>query len=79
MTALVSLRLNESLLKEMKAKAQLLHLSQTEYIRKAIQLLNNETEKQERRKRLKQASLRVRKESMEINQEFSEIDHDPQD
>jgi len=39
--------------------------------------MNNETEKQERTKRLKNASLRVRKESMRVNAEFSEIEHDP--
>lgn len=77
MTALVSIRLNDALLHEMKAKAQVLHLSQTDYIRRAIERMNDETEKQERGQRLTQASLHVRKESMKINAEFSEIEDDP--
>ena len=76
MTSLVSIRLNDKLFHEMKLKAHALHLSKTDYIRKAIELMNNETERQERKQRMKQASLRVRKESMKINNEFSEIDYD---
>ena len=78
MTSLVSIRLNDTLLQSMKANAHRIHLSQTDYIRKAIQLMNCETEGVERKKRLKNASLRVRKESMKINAEFSEIEHDPE-
>ncbi len=77
MTSLVSISLNDGLLQEIKANAHLLHLSQTNYIRKAIENMNHEIEKQERKKRLKKASLRVRKESMKINAEFSEIERDP--
>ncbi|MCH9770530.1 MAG: hypothetical protein K0U12_06595 [Gammaproteobacteria bacterium] len=62
MTSLISIRLNDELLKEMRAKACVLHLSQTDDIRKAIKLMNHEIEKQERNKRLKQVSLRVREE-----------------
>jgi Arc/MetJ-type ribon-helix-helix transcriptional regulator len=78
MTSLVSIRLNDELLQKMKAKAHVLHLSQTDYIRKAIELMNDETEKRERTKRLQHASLRVRKESMKINTEFSDIEYDPE-
>ena len=77
MTALISIRLSEDLLQIMKAHAHTLHLSKTDYIRKTIELMNQEIEKGEREKRLKDASLRVRKESMMINAEFSEIEHDP--
>lgn len=78
MTSLVSIRMNDKLLKEMKTNAHRLQLSQTEYIRKAIEHMNNEIERQERKKKLKNASLRVRKESMKINAEFSEIEDDPE-
>ncbi len=78
MRSLVSVRLNDELLHEMKNHALLLHLSQTDYIRKAIELMNAEARKNEREQRLKQASLRVRKESMKVNAEFSEIEHDPE-
>lgn len=56
----------------------LLHLSQTEYIRKAIRSMNDKIERHRREQRLKQASLRVRKESIKINAEFSKIDRDPE-
>jgi hypothetical protein len=78
MTSLISVRVNDALLKETKANAYRLHLSQTDYIRKAIELMNNEARKYERKKRLQEASLRVRKESMKINAEFSEIENDPE-
>ncbi|OGT49419.1 MAG: hypothetical protein A3E82_06410 [Gammaproteobacteria bacterium RIFCSPHIGHO2_12_FULL_38_11] len=79
MTSLVSIRLNDDLFREMKANAQMLHLSQTDYIRKAIEIMNDEIVKKQRRRRLKEASLLVRKESMKINAEFSEVEHDPED
>lgn len=78
MASLVSFRINEALLHAMKTNAQYLHLSQTEYIRQAIEHMNHETEKQERKKRLQAASLRVREESMAVNDEFKEIEHDPE-
>jgi Arc/MetJ-type ribon-helix-helix transcriptional regulator len=79
MSSLVSIRINEALLKSMRQHAHQLHLSQTEYIRKAIELLNREVDKQERKKRMEEASMRVRDNSMRVNAEFSEIDHDPED
>ena len=76
MTSLVSIRLNDALFKEMKSRAQVLHLTQTDYIRRAIEYMNRETEKQQRRKRLMRVSLRVRKNSLRINSEFSRIEDD---
>ena len=77
MKALVSVRLSEPLIEAMNQNAHALHLSQTDYIRKAIELMNHETEKKKRAERLMNASLRVREESMKINAEFDEIEHDP--
>ena len=77
MSSLVSVRLNDQLIQAMKAKASILHLSQTDYIRRAIERLNDEIELQERSERMKRASLLTRAESMRVNAEFSEIDHDP--
>lgn len=79
MMSLVSVRIDEALLKKMKTQAELLHLSQTDYIRKAIELMNQKMEKLHRRKRLMGVSLRARKSSMKINAEFSEIEHDIKD
>lgn len=78
MTSLVSVRLSDELLQTMRTQAQLLHLSQTDYIRQAIEHMNHETQLQLRKQRLERASLRVRGESMKINAELSDIDHDPE-
>lgn len=78
MTSLVSIRINDKLLQTIKVNAHLLHLSQTEYIRQAIERMNAETESQKRKERLKKASFLVRKESMKINAEFEAIEHDPE-
>ncbi len=75
---LISIRLADQLLNEVKLRAQILHMSQTEYIRKAIEYMNEEVLRQQRQQKLAQASLRVRKESMVINDEFSRIEHDPE-
>lgn len=78
MTSLISIRLQDDLLREIKHNAHVLHLSQTDYIRKAIKSMNENIAKYERKKKLQEASLRVRKESMKINAEFNEIEHDPE-
>ncbi len=75
--SLVSIRLADNLLNETKIRAQALHMSQTEYIRKAIERMNEEVLKQERKQKLTQASLKVRNESMLVNAEFSRIEYDP--
>ncbi len=76
--SLISIRLTDKLLQEVKVKAQTLHMTQTTYIRKAIEHMNEEVSQQERRQNLMKASLRVRKESMAVNAEFSRIEHDPE-
>ena len=78
MASLVTIRMNEELRKSMQTNANRLHLSQTDYIRKAIEQMNNQIEKKERKERLQNASLMVRKNSMEINAEFSAIEYDPE-
>jgi hypothetical protein len=76
--SLISIRLNDSLLHETKAKAQILHISQTEYIRRAIEHMNEEITKEEHRQKLMLVSRRVREHSMRVNHEFDEIEHDPE-
>ncbi len=76
--SLVSVRLDSRLLNELKAVSQTLHMSQADYIRKAIEHMNEEVLKRERKQKLIKASLRVRDESMLVNAEFSRIEHDPE-
>lgn len=72
----ISIRLPEKLLHQLDQMAKLLHIQRTEYIRKAIEHMNTEIDKNARKEKLVQASLRVREESMRINKEFSDIEHD---
>ncbi len=62
MTSLVSIRLNNNVFHELKA----------------VNLLNNEIEKKDSKRKLQQASLRVRDKSMRLNAEFSEVECDPE-
>ncbi|WP_395946095.1 hypothetical protein [Caedibacter taeniospiralis] len=78
MTSMISVRLNEQLLQAVRANASFLHLSQTEYIRQAIEHMNVEMQRQISEAKLKKASLKVRRESMKINAEFDEIERDPE-
>lgn len=75
----LSIRLPDKLLRELDHGARIHHIPRSEYIRKAIELMNQETKKRERKQKLAKASLRVRKESMKVNEEFSRIEHDPED
>lgn len=75
----ISIRLSNKLLDEVNMKAQALHISRAEYIRRAIERMNNESLDQERKQQLIHASLRVRNQSMEVNAEFSQIENDPKD
>lgn len=74
MASIISVRLSDKLFQQMRTNAQDLSMSQTEYVRKAIGCMNAHIEELARTEKLKQASLRVRKESMAVNKEFSQIE-----
>ena len=73
----ISLTLSDELLKTSGQCAKLLQLSTAEYIRRAIARMNSNTRRQLRAKRLADASHKVRLESMRVNAEFEDIEHDP--
>lgn len=77
--SVISVRLPNELLNELDVRAHAIHLQRSEYIHLAIDHMNMTIKNKERINRLKIASLRVRKESMCINKEFSRIEHDPKD
>jgi metal-responsive CopG/Arc/MetJ family transcriptional regulator len=74
--SVISIRLPDKLLNQLDHMARFLHIKRAEYIRKAIEHMNEEIDKNERKEKLIQASLRVRNDSMRINKEFSDIEHD---
>jgi predicted transcriptional regulator len=76
MTA-ISLKLPDDLLEASGEYARALHLSRAEYIRRAIERMNQETRVRLRAQRLAEASRRVRDESRRVNAEFAAIEQDP--
>jgi metal-responsive CopG/Arc/MetJ family transcriptional regulator len=76
MTA-VSLRLPDALVKEADRRARELSIPRAEYVRRAIVALNAQMSAAQRRKRMVDASRRVRGESMRVNAEFDAIEDAP--
>ncbi len=72
----ISLKLPDDLLRKSDHCAEAARLSRAEYIRRAIERMNRETEARLRADRLAKASRKVRKESMKVNAEFSAIEDD---
>lgn len=73
----LSLRLPDELLHEVDTYAEQLHLPRAAYVRKALEQMNAAVSAQQRRTRLMEASLKVRGESMRVNDEFSVIEDAP--
>lgn len=73
----ISLKLPDELLERSDACARALRLTRAEYIRLAMEHLNQETGAELRARRLVEASRRVREESMRVNAEFAAIEHAP--
>lgn len=74
----VTIRLTEKILNEVDLRAQKLHISRSSYIKQSIESMNIRLQENERKTRLSEASKRVRKESMLVNFEFSEVEYDPE-
>jgi len=72
----ISLRIPETLLDEVSHLARARHLPRSEYIRRALDRMNRETESEIRQRRIADASRRVRKTSMDVNAEFDVIEYD---
>lgn len=73
----ISIALSDDLLNASTKLAESLHLSRAAYIRRAIEHMNQETERRLRTERMIRASLKVRKESMKVNAAFASVEHDP--
>ncbi|WP_372522233.1 ribbon-helix-helix protein, CopG family [Sulfuricaulis sp.] len=73
----VSLRLPDELIKEAEKRARELKVPRAEYIRRAIAALNAQVIAENRRRRMMEASRRVRGESMRVNAEFDAIEDAP--
>ena len=73
----VSLKLPDELLEASGRCADALQIPRAEYIRRAIERMNKETQKRLRAQRLAEVSRKVREESMKVNAEFAAVEQDP--
>jgi predicted transcriptional regulator len=73
----ISIRLTDDILSDVDKIARELNVPRTEYLRRAILSMNRKVKEDRRRVRIMKLSSRVRKESMRVNAEFSEVEHDP--
>jgi len=73
----ISIRLPDDVLHEVDRFSKDLKVPRTEYLRQAILLMNRKVKEDRRRVRIMKLSQRVRTESMRVNAEFSEVEHDP--
>ncbi len=73
----ISLKLPDDLVTTSDTCAEALSVSRAEYIRRAIERMNKETQSSLRADRIKQASLKIRRESMAVNAEFDAIEDIP--
>ena len=75
--ATLSLRLSDELLSEVDLLADSMGIGRAEYIRRALVRMKADTEAARLRKRLQEASFKVRGESMAVNGEFAAIETEP--
>jgi len=73
--ATISLRIPDKLLTEVTQHSKEMHIPRTEYIRESLIRMNHQIELEIRRKRMMNASRRVREESMKINAEFDAMEY----
>jgi predicted transcriptional regulator len=73
----ISIRLPDDILNEVEKIAKDLNVPRTAYLRQAILAMNSKIKEDRRRTQILKISRRVRKESMRVNVEFSEVEHDP--
>jgi hypothetical protein len=74
--AAISLKLPEDLLEDAGRCADALQLTRAEYIRRALEQMNRDTRDRLRARRLRDASRKVRGESMRVNTEFAAVERD---
>jgi predicted transcriptional regulator len=72
----ISIRLPEDILNEVDRIAKDLNVPRTEYLRRAILSMNRKVMEDRRRARIMKLSRRVRMESLRVNAEYSEVEHD---
>lgn len=73
----ISIRIQDDILKMVDERAKALHIHRAEYVRRAVTAMNEQVARELRKKRIMNASRRVREESMKVNAEFDAIEDAP--
>ena len=73
----ISIRIQDDELEELNKRSRSLHIPRAEYVRQAVSAMNKQVDRELRKKRIIDASRRVRKESMRVNAEFDTIEDAP--
>ncbi len=73
----ISIRIQDDILKKADERAKALRIPRAEYVRRAVTAMNEQVARELRKKRIMNASRRVREESMKVNTEFEAIEGAP--
>lgn len=73
----ISIRIQDDILKKADERAKALRIPRAEYVRRAVTAMNEQVARELRKKRIMNASRRVREESMKVNTEFEAIEDAP--
>ncbi len=75
--ATISIRIQDKDLDELNKRSRTLHIPRAEYVRQAVIAMNKKIDEEQRKKRIIEASRRVRQESMRVNAEFDAVEDAP--
>lgn len=73
----ISINIPDNIIIQADKNANILHIKRSEYIRKALENMNNQISKYQKYERLLHLSNLVRDESIDVNKEFEEIEYEP--
>ena len=75
--ATISIRIQDDVLEELNKRSKALRIPRAEYVRRAVITMNKQVDRDLRKKRIMEASRRVREESMRVNAEFDAVEDAP--
>ena len=75
--ATISIRIQDDVLEEINEHSRKLRIPRAEYVRQAVIAMNEQVDRELRRKRIMEASRRVCRESMRVNAEFDAVEDAP--
>ena len=75
--ATISIRIQDDILEELNERSRALNIPRAEYVRRAVIAMNEQVASEMRKKRIAEASRRVREESMRVNTAFAAIEDAP--